>query len=240
MLVGWCNTDTVEDLFGWDEVAAAYAGRFSDELDAKPFDRKLLDWLVERADPIGPICDLGCGPGQVAAYVHARGGETCGIDLSQKMVQHAATSNPDISFQVGDMCDLADVETGAFGGIASFYSIVNLPHTDHARVFAEMRRTLRPGGWLLLSFHIGDEVRHVEQFLGERVRLDFHFFRPEDVRSRLQSVGLDVVEAIQRGPYPEPVEAQTDRAYLFATTQPEDRSRVSGETTRPDESPGRR
>lgn len=214
---GWCDTGRVNDLFGWDEVAAAYADRFNHELDAKPFDRKILDWFIERAGPVGPICDLGCGPGQVAAYVHSLGYQACGIDLSPAMVQHATRLNPDIAFEVGDMCDLADVATGAFGGIASFYSIVNLPASDHARAFNEIHRVLRPGGWLLLSFHIGEGVNHVEEFLGEQVRLDFHFFRPEDVQGQLEAAGLQVIETMQRRPYPESVEAQTDRAYIFAT-----------------------
>lgn len=208
----------VEDLFGWDEVAEAYADRFGRELEAKPFDRKVLEWFVERAGPIGPICDLGCGPGQAAAYVHSLGYDACGIDLSSEMVRHAAALNPEIPFQAGDMSDLSGVDAGAFGGVVSFYSIVNLRPTDQPRVFAEMRRVLRPGGWLLVSFHVGDEVRRVEEFLDESIRLDFHFFRPEDVRSRLQAVGCKVVETIQRGPYPESVEAQTDRCYIFATT----------------------
>ena len=207
----------VDDLFGWDEVAAAYADHFSRELDAKPFDRKILEWFVERAGPIGPICDLGCGSGHVAAYVQSLGSQACGIDLSSEMVRQAAALNPDIRFEIGDMCDLSGIDAGAFGGVVSFYSIVNLRPADHAHVFAEMRRVLRPGGWLLLSFHIGDEVRRVEEFLGERVRLDFHFSRPEDVQSRLHAAGFKPVETIQRGPYPESVEADTDRAYIFAT-----------------------
>ena len=208
----------VDDLFGWDEVAEAYADRFCRELGAEPVDRKILDWFAKRAGPSGPICDLGCGPGQVAAYLHHLGHQACGIDLSTEMVRHAAASNPDIAFQVGDMCDLPGIDAGAFGGVASFYSIVNLPAADHPQAFAEMRRILRPGGWLLVSFHVGEETNRVEEFLGQRVRLDFHFFRPEDVQSQLQDAGMKVVETIQRGPYPDSVEAQTDRAYIFATT----------------------
>ncbi len=211
--LGW-----VDDLFGWDEVAEAYADRFSRELDTKPFDRKILDWFAERAGPIGPVCDLGCGPGQVAAYIHHLGHQTCGIDLSPEMVRHAAASNPDIAFQVGDMRDLADIDAGAFGGVASFYSIVNLPAADHPQTFVEMRRILCPGGWLLVSFHVGEGTNRVEDFLGQRVRLDFYFFRPEDVQSQLQDAGFEVVETIQREPYPDSVEAQTNRAYIFATT----------------------
>lgn len=210
----------MEDLFGWDEVAEAYAQRFGGELDAKPFDRKMLDWFVERSGPVGPICDLGCGPGQVAAYVHSLGFEACGIDLSPEMVHHAAALNPKVPFQTGDMCDLVHIEASSFGGVAAFYSIVNLPPGDHARAFTEIGRVLRPGGWLLVSFHVGDGVNRVEEFLGEHVRLDFHFSRLEDVASRLQAAGFQVVETIQRGPYPESVEAQTHRAYIFATRPP--------------------
>ena len=205
-------------MFGWDEVAAAYADRFGRELDFKPFDRKVIEWLAERAGPIGPICDLGCGPGQVAVLLHSLGYDTCGIDLSLEMVRHAQAISPDIEFEVGDMCDLSRVATGSFGGVAAFYSIVNIAPAELPQAFAEMHRVLEPGGWILVSFHIGDEVRHVKEFLGENVRLDFYFFQPAHVQSLLRDAGFEVAEVIQRGPYAESVEAQTDRAYIFATT----------------------
>ncbi len=212
-----------DDLFGWDEVAEAYSKRFGSELDTKPFDRKILDRFAERAAPVGPICDLGCGPGQVAAYIDDLGYSASGIDLSSEMVHQATESHPDIDFQVGDMLNLSNVDSGTFGGVASYYSIVNLPPADHPQAFTEMRRILRPGGWLLISFHVGDETRHVEEFLGQRVRLAFHFFDPEDIQAQLQVVGFEVVEVIQRRPYSDSVEAPTDRAYIFAG-RPEGRS----------------
>ena len=75
---------------------------------------------------------------------------------------------------------------------------------------------LRPGGSLLLAFHIGEETRHVDEFLGAAVSLDFHFFRPALVRDDLTDAGFDVTEVIEPEPYDESVEAQTKRAYLFA------------------------
>ena len=62
----------------YDAVAASYAAHFSDELDRKPFDRVMLSWLAERvaaqAFPgSAPICDLGCGPGHVAAHLTSLG-----------------------------------------------------------------------------------------------------------------------------------------------------------------------
>jgi SAM-dependent methyltransferase len=207
----------VDEVCGWDEVAPAYAEKFGRELDVKPFDRKAIEWLAERAGPIGPICDLGCGPGQVAVFLHSLGYDTSGIDLSPEMVRRAQASSPDIEFEVGDMCDLSRIATGAFGGVAAFYSIVNIAPDQLPHAFAEMHRVLEPGGWLLVSFHIGEGVRRVDEFLGERVRLDFYFFQPVQVQSLLGDAGFEVVEIIQRGPYAESVEAQTDRAYIFAT-----------------------
>ena len=63
-----------ETASSYDAVAAQYAQQFQHELDHKPFDRKMLELLVEKVADQGPICDLGCGPGHVAAYLQAVGG----------------------------------------------------------------------------------------------------------------------------------------------------------------------
>ena len=59
----------------YDRVAENYAKQFRDEMDKKPFDRKMLDWLAEKAGSLGVICDMGCGPGQIARYLHSQGVE---------------------------------------------------------------------------------------------------------------------------------------------------------------------
>src|ERR1044072_2435533 len=105
----------------YDRVAEDYAEQLRDELDGKPFDRKMLDWLGEKVGGSGPICDMGCGPGQVARYLHGRGVEACGVDLSPEMVRHARRLNPGLDFRQGDMLALSEVGDGAYGGIAAFY-----------------------------------------------------------------------------------------------------------------------
>jgi trans-aconitate methyltransferase len=61
----------VED--SYDRVAKEYATRIFRELNHKPLDRELLDRFALRVHGIGPVCDLGCGPGHVARYLHERG-----------------------------------------------------------------------------------------------------------------------------------------------------------------------
>lgn len=199
----------------YNAVADAYADRFFDELQHKPFDRKMLDWLIQRVATNGVICDLGCGPGQVARYLHTQGAEVSGIDLSPEMVKIARAHNFGVSFEQGNMLDLHRVAGGAFAGIVAFYAIVNLSDEELPRAFGEMRRVLKPGGWLLLSFHVGDETRHIEEFLERKVALDFTFFQPAAIRAHLLRAGFNVSEVMVRDPYPS-AEYPSQRAYMFA------------------------
>jgi 2-polyprenyl-3-methyl-5-hydroxy-6-metoxy-1,4-benzoquinol methylase len=70
----------------YDRIAAEYAEHYHNELARKPFDRVMLDWLAARAASLGPICDMGCGPGHIADYLRRRGAQVQGIDLSVEMV----------------------------------------------------------------------------------------------------------------------------------------------------------
>lgn len=200
----------------YDIVAENYAAHFRDEMTKKPFDRKMLEWLIEKVGDSGTICDLGCGPGQIADYLRQRGANVCGIDLSPEMIRQARRLNPQIDFQTGDMTDLKDVGENSCGGIAAFYSIVNIPPASIPKVFGEMHRILKPNGTLLISFHIGQETVHLEEMLDKKVSLDFYFYETANIRKLLHEAGFKVEEAIERDPYAEAVEHQTRRAYIFA------------------------
>lgn len=199
----------------YDRVAEDYASEFRDELAHKPFDRKMLDWLAERVGALGLICDMGCGPGQVARYLSERGAAVCGIDLSKGMVERAARLHPDLPFEQGDMLALTGVADEAFGGIAAFYSLIHVPRPLMLQALQELRRTLRPGGTLLLTFHIGREVVHRDEWWGKEVSLDFIFFETEEMKAYLKTAGFELTEAIERDPYAD-VEYQSRRACLFA------------------------
>ena len=205
----------LDDVEGsYDRVAGEYTLRISGELEHKPLDRQLLDRFAAEVRRIGPACDLGCGPGHVARYLHDRGVQVTGLDLSPAMVEQARRLNPGIAFRQGNMLAL-DVEDGAWGGIAAFYSIIHVPRAQVAAALAEMNRVLRPGGLLLLAFHVGDETIHLDEWWGQPVTLDFHFFRPDEMAESLRAAGFEVEDPIERGPYPD-VEHPSRRCYIFA------------------------
>ena len=100
----------------YDDLAAEYAARLSDELAGKPLDRSpLLDRFAEQVRGVGPACELGCGPGHVARYLHDRGVEVSGVDLSPAMLEQARRLHPGIAFRQADLLAL-DAEDGAFAG----------------------------------------------------------------------------------------------------------------------------
>lgn len=203
---------------GYDRIAKEYVRRIYHELDGKPFDRAILDRFAARLRGRGLVCDMGCGPGHVARYLADCGLDVVGVDLSPGMVEQAAALNPDIEFRQGNMLAL-DEPDGQWAGIAAFYSIIHIPRDDVVAALAEMRRVLRPGGLLLLAFHIGDEVLRVEEMWGESVAIDFWFFGAAEMAGYLEQAGFVVEETIEREPYAPDVEHQSRRAYLLARKQ---------------------
>src|SRR5581483_1441022 len=159
----------------YDRVAAEYAARFLGELAHKPLDRALLDCFAEQVRGQGPVGDVGCGPGQVARYLAERGLTPVGIDLSAEMVAQARRHHPGIDFHQGSMLDL-EVADGAWAGLVALYSIIHLEPRLVPRACAEFHRVLRPGGHVLVSFHLGQERRHLDEWWGHAVDLDFLFF----------------------------------------------------------------
>lgn len=199
----------------YDRLAAPYAEHLFHELDNKLLDRALLDQFAEQTAAVGPVCDMGCGPGHVARYLHDRGCKVFGLDLSPRMIDEARRLNPGIPFREGDLFAL-DLAANSLAGITAFYAIVNIPAASLPQVFRELARVLAPNGLLLLAFHIGDDTIPVTELWGQPVSMDFFLFEPSAIRPQLESAGLHIEQTVERDPYPPGVEHQTRRAYIFA------------------------
>jgi SAM-dependent methyltransferase len=198
----------------YDSAANAYAEHLATELAHKPLDRHLLNRFAEATSGDGPVADLGCGPGHVARYLHDQGVGVVGIDLSPEMVRVAAGLNPGLQFRVGDMRQ-PDIPDASLAGVVAFYAIVHFDVSELDLIFRQIRRMLKPGGLLLVSFHVGDQVVHADDLFGAPVSLDFRFHHPSEVIDALRLAHLEVTEHVEREPY-EGAEYPSRRCYLFA------------------------
>jgi ubiquinone/menaquinone biosynthesis C-methylase UbiE len=203
----------------YDAVAHAYDSQLADELDGKPFDRGLLEGFVALAGP-GLMADVGCGPGHVTRFIAARHAEVIGIDLSPGMIAVARQRAPELAYAVGSMLQLP-VPDGAWAAAIALYSIIHFTASDRGVACREFARAVRPGGWLLVAFHIDSpefatgEVNHITDWFGEAVELDGFFLDPADVARDLETAGFTVMSTTIRRPWPTG-EYPSRRCYLLA------------------------
>jgi SAM-dependent methyltransferase len=198
----------------YDTVADRYGSEVGDELRHKPFDRALLEVLVETAGT-GLVADVGCGPGHVAAHLRERGARVVAVDLSPRMAGHAhASGTPAVA---GDLTALPFGD-GALAGLICFYAVFHLDDAGRRAAYAEMARVLRPGARAIVAFHTRDAdsatgtERRMHEWWDHDVDLTFRFLSPDDELARLTGAGLKQVARLER--QPGPGEHPSVRGYL--------------------------
>ncbi len=204
----------------YDAVAGSYAEAMSDELRHKPLDRALLTVFAEQVAGAeqagaGRVWDVGCGPGQVTAFLTGLGLNAAGLDLSDAMIAQARKRHPGLEFSTGSMTALPAAD-GSRSGLVSFYSLIHLiDDADLRLALAEFRRVLADDGLLLVAVHTGQEIRHSTEWFGAEVDISFRFFDPDWLGAELEQAGFAIESLTCRQPYPQ-AEVPTQRAYFLA------------------------
>lgn len=104
----------------------------------------VLDYIHVASD--GTAYDLCCGSGQLTAALHQRGFTAYGVDLSSRFIGTQGTEAQ--GYMVGDVNRLPFPDESA----ALITCIDSLQYFDEPeKVIAEMSRTLKSGGQLILS-----------------------------------------------------------------------------------------
>jgi SAM-dependent methyltransferase len=201
----------------YDTVADSYADFVRDALTGKPYLRAALALFADlvHATDSGPVADVGCGPGHVTAHLHNLGVDAFGIDLSPAMIDLARRAHPDLRFEVGSMTDLP-LADASIAALLAFWSLIHIPDDAVPTVLGHFHRVLRPGGPLLLGFHVGDESRLKTQgYGGHPMKVYVHRRRPDRVAAWLRDAGFTVKAQLLIDP-----DASAPGAVLFANRQP--------------------
>ena len=142
------------DAIGWFERLYAEAERGEAVVpwaDLAP-NPHVVEWLDREAPPPGRALDIGCGLGDTAEDLARRGFDVTAFDVAPSAVEQARRRFPEsrVDYRVADLLRLPAELEGAFDLVVECYTLQVLPPEARARAVAALRRTLRPGGTLLV------------------------------------------------------------------------------------------
>lgn len=126
--------------------------------EAQQFIDKLCSELPLQED--WHCLDLACGRGRHARYLHQKGMEVTGLDLSKSNIEYARRyAGPRLHFQLGDMRE--DYGKNRFHCLLNLFTSFGYfdDIDDNLRACRQMQRALKPGGILLLDFMNVERVR---------------------------------------------------------------------------------
>lgn len=112
------------------------------------------------------ILDLGCGPGDQAVELVARGAYVIGVDLNAELLREAKSRRlAGAEFRMADLRNLPELGVMA-DGLWSSFTAAYLPNLTE--VLATWARHLRPGAWIAIT-EVDDLFGH--EPLGVRTKL---------------------------------------------------------------------
>ncbi|MFD5322617.1 class I SAM-dependent DNA methyltransferase [Streptomyces sp. NPDC127092] len=193
------DLDVVRD--SYDRVADNYADMVLNtgigDIRRHPWLKASIDAFADSVGGLGPVLDVGCGPGTVTAYLDERGLDVSGVDLSPRMIENARRLHPQCRFSVASATDLGLGEA-SLGGVLGWWSLFNLPRDVLPQVLASFARALKPGGYFITATHVGDgDTLRTEAYGGVPVRWTTHRWRPEQLVDLVERAGLRTVAELR-------------------------------------------
>lgn len=184
----------------YDRVADAYVAMVEStglgDIRTHPWLQAMVDAFATSVAGLGPVLDVGCGPGLVTAYLAEQDLDVRGVDLSPGMIAHARRRYPTCTFDVASATDL-DLADASYGGLLGWWSLFNLPRDVLPEVLAAFARALVPGGQLLVATHVGDEDVARTEAYGHEVTWTTYRWRPEQLAALLEGAGLSLVAELR-------------------------------------------
>jgi SAM-dependent methyltransferase len=117
----------------------------------------LLDSLA-RLPKQSSILDLGCGGGQDARFLLAKGFRVVGMDLTTAFLRAAQNTAPSVPLVLADMRDLP-FEDASFDAVWAAACLMHLPKVEAAGVLRSLSRIVSSGGLLAATVTYGTQSR---------------------------------------------------------------------------------
>jgi ubiquinone/menaquinone biosynthesis C-methylase UbiE len=185
-----------DDSYG--KISEFYHETYKSEVEDKPFDKEFLNSFGSYFSKKSKVLDIGCGSScQQGCYLYEQFGlQIFGIDISAKAVSLATKKYPHLSLSRMDMSK-TDFEDLSFDGLLAFYSLIHIPFDKYSAVFSEWNRLLKPGGYLALTGHLGNQ-----DGIKEYRDHEFYFrsFNENEIDKNLSNHGFKIISRQIRKP----------------------------------------
>lgn len=171
----------------YDDIAEGYDDNRSDD----PGELEAVKTFAADLAPDAHVLDAGCGAADpVTTYLDARV-RTTGLDFSRGQLALAADRVQDAALVQGDMTSLPFPDD-TFDGMVSMFAVIHVPSEEHARVFEEFGRVLRPGSPALVTVGSEDWRGENADWMGLGREMQWDIPGLERARDLLAEVGFAV------------------------------------------------
>jgi SAM-dependent methyltransferase len=110
---------------------------------------RLVDAMVTRH---ARILDAGCGPGRIAAELHARGHDVVGVDVDPVLIAAAEADHPGPRYLVADLASL-ELDGAPFdAAVLAGNVLVFVAPDSEPEVLRRVAAHLRPDGFVITGF----------------------------------------------------------------------------------------
>lgn len=143
--------------------------------DLLPFEKSILDKVINQLPTNATILDLGCGSGYpYDKYFVNHKFKLTGVDFSIKHINEAKKNNPDAIYIENDIEKFE--YTNNFDLIMMLFSLLHLPREHHKEVLEKIYKHLNDNGMLLLTLRDEDvgNFKYKSDFCGNEMLWSYY------------------------------------------------------------------
>lgn len=133
-------------------------------LEASTDDGLFVPAVKRNLPPGSLVLEGGCGRGQIVHALQHHGYRAVGVDFAAETVTRVKQALPELDVRLGDVRNLP-IENATLDGYISG-GVIEHFWEGYTPILAEMRRTLKPGGFLFITFPYMSPLRQFKARIG--------------------------------------------------------------------------
>jgi cyclopropane fatty-acyl-phospholipid synthase-like methyltransferase len=170
----------------YDEISLKY-------LEAFPNPSEYIDSFLKLIPKNGRILDFGCGVGVDCNYIHSKGYNVEGIDISKGMLKIAKRNHQKILFHLKDIRDIEGEKL--YDGIVASCSLIHISKKEVPLILRKFNSLLKERGAIYLALQEGfSQELFVDEPFKPDDKLFLNIFSLSEIKRLLNSENFSVIE----------------------------------------------